>query len=70
MEVDSKFPDLVARRRRELGMSQRRLAQKAGISNTTVHFIEQGRVSPRRDTMAMLCEALGLSLEFRADGVS
>lgn len=64
--MNSEFPHLVARRRRELGMSQRLLARKAGLSNTTVHFIELGRVSPRRDTMEMLCEALGLSVEIRA----
>jgi DNA-binding XRE family transcriptional regulator len=49
---------LVASRREELGLSQRELAKRAGISHTIVSRIEQGEHTPSRKTLDRLADAL------------
>jgi DNA-binding XRE family transcriptional regulator len=49
---------LVASRREELGLSQRELAKRAGISHTVVSRIEQGEQTPSRRTLERLADAL------------
>ena len=49
---------LVATRREELGLSQRELAKRAGISHTVVSRIEGGEHSPSPKTLERLAEAL------------
>lgn len=46
----------IARRRR--GLSQERLARKAGLALDTVHKIENGKRNPRLDTICLLADAL------------
>jgi DNA-binding XRE family transcriptional regulator len=51
-------------------MSQRDLAQKAGVTASTIYLIENGRTEPRLKVMRQICEALGVGAfdvdEFRA----
>jgi DNA-binding XRE family transcriptional regulator len=49
---------LVATRREALGLSQRELAKRAGISHTVVSRIEQGEHTPSRKTLERLADAL------------
>jgi HTH-type transcriptional regulator/antitoxin HipB len=49
---------LVSSRREELGLSQRELAKRAGISHTVVSRIESGEHSPSRKTLERLADAL------------
>jgi DNA-binding XRE family transcriptional regulator len=49
---------LIASRREELGISQRELAKRAGISHTVVSRIEQGEQTPSRRTLERLADAL------------
>jgi DNA-binding XRE family transcriptional regulator len=49
---------LVASRREELGLSQRELAKRAGISHTVVSRIEGGEHSPSARTLDRLADAL------------
>jgi DNA-binding XRE family transcriptional regulator len=51
---------LVASRREELGISQRELAKRAGISHTVISRIEGGEHSPSPKTLERLTEALGI----------
>ena len=53
------MPSLAALRRRHL-MSQRALAQKAGVSPATLVAIERGTVRPAYRTMAKVAAALGI----------
>lgn len=46
-------------RRRQL-MSQRDLAQKAGVTASTIYLIEVGRTEPRLKVMRQICEALNV----------
>ncbi len=60
--------DLLARARREAGLSQRRLAQLAGTSQATVARIEAGRQSPSIGTLRRLVAACGARLNVQVDG--
>ena len=48
----------VQSRRQELGLSQRDVAQSAGVSRDTVRCIEQGRHDTRCKTLAAVAQAL------------
>jgi DNA-binding XRE family transcriptional regulator len=66
----TELPSLAVLRRRRL-LSQRALAQQAGIGTSTIYLIETGKVVPRLVTMQAICTALGLDdplevNEFRA----
>jgi DNA-binding XRE family transcriptional regulator len=49
---------LVATRREELGLSQRELAKRAGISHTVISRVEGGEHSPSPKTLERLADAL------------
>jgi DNA-binding SARP family transcriptional activator/transcriptional regulator with XRE-family HTH domain/Tfp pilus assembly protein PilF len=55
------FGALLRRHRRRVGLSQRELAERAGLSVTTVRYLEQGRTrQPQPPTVRALTTALGL----------
>lgn len=45
------------------GMSVNKLANTAGISQSFLRDIELGKKRPTVDTLALLCDALGISLK-------
>lgn len=57
-------PGRLAARRRELGMTQARLASKAVISTVSISAIENGRKEPRAGTLARLAAALEAKVEY------
>lgn len=60
------FPDRLAAevraRRRALELSQRDLAELAGVSERFVRFVEQGKRSVQLDSLLALLDTLGLEL--------
>lgn len=48
--------------REELNMSQKELATKAKISQSSLHYIENNVNSPSVDNLKKISEALGISL--------
>ena len=50
--------------RKELGYSQKRVADAAGISRLRYHDIEAGRSSARTTTLISIARALGFELVF------
>lgn len=58
----------VRARRRALGLSQRALARRAGVTDAFVSSIELGERMPSLDTLVRLCEPLRLSLDALALG--
>lgn len=64
--------DLLRYSRARAGLTQRELAEQAGIRQPGVARIEAGRVSPRIDTLSRLLLACGVRLEAvprRGEGV-
>src|SRR5215212_6570884 len=60
------FGDLLRRHRVLAGMSQEELAERAHLSARAISDLERGvKRKPRRDTVQLLVEALGLSGEAR-----
>lgn len=49
------------------GLTQEQVADKAGLSKTTVHKIERGGPF-RRGTLRLICDALGVTLDDVAEG--
>ncbi len=55
------FADLLLDLRVQAGLSQEELADRAGLSVRTIRELEAGRVArPRKDSVRLLAEALGL----------
>jgi transcriptional regulator with XRE-family HTH domain len=54
---------MVAQARRRAGLSQRELAEKAGVPQSTVGRIESGATDPRSETLILLLRACGEDLE-------
>lgn len=48
--------------RERYGLSQRELAKKAGVTNSTISLIEQNRVSPSVSSLKKLLESIPMSL--------
>jgi predicted ATPase/class 3 adenylate cyclase len=64
--ASSRFGDLLRRHRRAAGLTQAELAERAGLSWRGLNDLERGvRQHPRKDTVALLADALGLSAEDR-----
>ncbi len=55
--------DSVVYARRKAGLSQRALAERAGITQATIARIEKGEIDPRSDTVVRLLRACGFELE-------
>jgi transcriptional regulator with XRE-family HTH domain len=65
------FGDLLRRHRALGGMSQEELAERARLSARAISDLERGvKRTPRRNTVRLLVEALGLSGAARAAFVS
>ena len=51
----------IRRVRREEGLTQAALAERAGLSTGYISLIEQGHANPRLETLSVLAEALETS---------
>lgn len=58
----------IIRRRQELGISQRALAERCGIPQSSVARIETFKTTPKLDTLIKLMQALNLKLQVAAVG--
>ncbi len=53
----------IIRRRQELGMSQRALAERCGLPQSSVARLETLKTTPKLDTLVKITQALGLKLQ-------
>jgi ribosome-binding protein aMBF1 (putative translation factor) len=56
---------LVLKRRLELGISQKELAERVGTSQNRIYSIESGDANPTLETLQRLATVLGMPLEIR-----
>jgi DNA-binding CsgD family transcriptional regulator/transcriptional regulator with XRE-family HTH domain/tetratricopeptide (TPR) repeat protein len=64
--AEPSFGDLLRRARRAAGLSQEQLAERAGVSARGISDLERGVIrTPRKDTLALIAEALALPVEER-----
>jgi transcriptional regulator with XRE-family HTH domain len=61
--LSPRFAARVYRHRRALGLSVDELADRTGVTHTTIRKWERGRALPRIDHADRLAEVLGISLE-------
>lgn len=54
--------EIIKAKRLELGLSQKQLADKAGLSHNTVYNLESNRVSTNLETYEKICKVLGIKL--------
>ena len=66
MTLASRIRDL----RKNAGLTQEQLAQKIGVKKQNISRYESGRVEPNIRTAKKLADALGVSLEDMAQGIS
>ncbi|HHU66803.1 helix-turn-helix domain-containing protein [Corynebacterium sp.] len=58
----------LAQRRRDIGALQADIAEKAGVSRSTLHTIEHGGTGVRWEKVAAVAHALGLAMTFEVTG--
>ncbi|MGZ4106890.1 MAG: helix-turn-helix domain-containing protein [Tumebacillaceae bacterium] len=62
MEINAKLIASIAAQRNKLGLTQRQLAEKAGIKQSALARFESGSVQPRIGTILKIAKALNLRL--------
>lgn len=56
------YRELIIRRRKEKGLSQKQLAAEAGITQPFMNEIESGKKKPSIDVLFRLCEVLDITI--------
>ena len=52
----------IRRLRQQKNLSQSELAQKAGVAQSTLSYLESGKKMPQFDTLSAICKGLGVSV--------
>lgn len=60
--VKANANEIIKAKRLKLGLSQKALAEKAGVSLNTVYNLEAQKNQPTFTTYMKICEALGIKL--------
>ncbi|MFQ6840355.1 MAG: helix-turn-helix domain-containing protein [Agathobaculum sp.] len=56
------YRELIIKKRKSCGLSQKQLAVKAGITQPFMNEIESGKKKPSIDVLFKLCEILGITI--------
>jgi len=66
MHGNSKLPKTlgkkIQKRRKQIGITQEKLAEKVGISLVYMGYVEQGRYAPSLEVLGKIAKALKMSL--------
>lgn len=68
IEEVSAIVSAIIKRRQELGISQRTLAEQCGIPQSSIARIETFKTTPKLDTLVKLMQALNLRLQVAVVG--
>jgi y4mF family transcriptional regulator len=58
------FAIIVRQHRKRSGLSQRELAELAGVGMSSVYEIERGKATVRYETLLKVCSVLNISITF------
>ena len=58
------LPSCIKSRRQNIGMTQKQLAEKVGVTDVTISRWESGQREPIASDFLRLCEVLGMELEW------
>jgi transcriptional regulator with XRE-family HTH domain len=61
--VSARVAQLLQHRREALGLSMNAVAQRAGLSQQMVSYVERGMRNPTLETLLRICDALETPLE-------
>lgn len=56
------YRELIKKHRKQLGMSQNRLAKEVGITQPFMNEIENGKKSPSVEVLFKICEVLDIKI--------
>ena len=56
--------EAIKKMRASVGLSQKELAERAGISATAVCNIEKGHSFPSKETIKAICDAIGIPVSY------
>ena len=59
---------IIARRRKELGLTQEQLAERVDVSTSSIGQIERGEKKPSAETVAALGDSLGVTADYLLRG--
>jgi transcriptional regulator with XRE-family HTH domain len=62
LDINYRFGKAVRRRRRELDLSQEKLAEYAELHRTYISSIERGKMNPSLENVEKLAQALKISI--------
>lgn len=62
VDIMSAFRDMLARLRRERGMTQAELAQRLGVSKSSISMYERGNREPELDLLERMADLFGVSV--------
>jgi transcriptional regulator with XRE-family HTH domain len=68
--MQKNFGQILKERRKQLGITQRHLAELAEVSYNTVYKIETGQVSPTIELLQKLIVVLGMELKLEVKKVN
>lgn len=63
ISIYERFGFAVRNHRKKAGLTQNALAEKLKMSARTIQAIESGRKNPKFETIYLLCDELGISLD-------
>jgi transcriptional regulator with XRE-family HTH domain len=58
-QIKATIGTVLRKKRQQLGLSQEKIAELAGVDRTYVSILERGLKSPTLDTFERICAALG-----------
>lgn len=62
LNINQRFGKAIRRRRRELDLSQEKLAERAELHRTYISGIERGKINPSLENIEKLAKALEISI--------
>ncbi len=70
MERPVETSEIIKQLRKQAGLTQKQLAEKAGLSIASIQGYEQGKYTPKIETLSKIAKALDVSVESLFGGIT